>query len=439
MDIQFSGLATGIDSSALIDALVQSQRIPVIRLENRQAVLQSKLSSFSDLLGRMNDLETAAADLKDQTGINATSTSVSEEDYFTASSDGRAAPGVFSVGVKQLAQREKEISQGFADLDTTVVQTGQMTLTVDGEDTVIDVTDGTLGGIKDAIAASGAEVDVTLLDDGSANPFRLVITAKESGKAVSLDNTFSTALNLTEQQTGQPAIVVIDGIEITRDSNLISDAIEGVTLSLKDADGANDPPTTRELTVEVDSDGIKANIQEFVDKYNRVISFLDDQTAFDETAGRAGRLLGDFTASAVERRLQSVVSGAISGATGSFGSLGQVGIRTSANGTLAIDETDFAEAVDDDLQGVLSLFDEDEGNLMGTIEDFLKDATLSGTGLIPARQEAIQSQIDGFQDRIDFQERRLERFQESQVRKFAALERLVSGLQSQQLFLGAAF
>lgn len=439
--VQFSGLATGIDTARLIDALVQTERLPILRIQNRQASLNSISSSFTTLLNRLNELESKAKDLKDQTGINATQTSTSSEDFLSVSSDGNASAGVYNVVVKQLAQREKEASQGFADVDTESAGTGTLSITVGGVQTDVPITNGTLGGIKDAIKASGAEVDVTILNDGSASPFRLLVTAREAGDAntITLDESGlsggTKTLSFGELQAAQSSIVEVDTIEITRESNLLTDVIEGVTLNLTSADETQ----TTEITIEVDVEGIKENVQGFIDKYNSVMSFINDQTRFNNETGAAGRLLGDYTVNNVQRRLRSLVTGAISGATGDFGSLSQIGIRTGVNGQLSIDSEEFQDAVEQDLQGVLSLFQEGEGNISGSLEDYLKEATRSGDGILASRQSSIKNQVKDLQTRVDYHERRVERFQQAQTRRFAALERTISGLQSQQAFLQARF
>ncbi len=425
--IQFSGLATGIDTGSLIEALVGVQRIPILRLQNRQAVLQSRSSTLGTFLSRLDSLEAAANGLKKGTDINATQATISDDEFLSVTSSGVASPGVHSIEVVQLAQIEKEVSQGFADVNDTALGSGRLSIDVGGTVTDIDLTDATLGDVKDAINSSDAEVTASIINDGSGTPYRLVVTGKEGGlgNTISFSGDFSP-FTFSEVQAADDAIINVDTIEVRSSTNVVEDVIEGVTLNLKQAGSGS-----LDMTVSTDTAGVKNNLQGFVDAYNDVIGYINSQTSFDEASGRAGSLLGDFTTSLVERRLQSTVTGSISGASGTFSALSQIGITTQADGTLALNEGDLTDAVTEDIQGVLSLFVEGEGDLSGTLESFLSEATESRTGLVPSRQDAMQRSIEDLQKRIDNSERFVERFRENLVRRYASLERLIGGLNSQ--------
>ena len=120
--------------------------------------------------------------------------------------------------------------------------------------------------MRDAINAANIGVSATIINDGTSN--RLVLTSKDSGAANSLkitatdaDGTNSDATglsqlaydpssgagagkNMTQVQAAQDAKLRIDGIDISKPSNTITDAIEGVTLNLLKTN-AGSPTTLR--------------------------------------------------------------------------------------------------------------------------------------------------------------------------------------------------
>ncbi|MFT6092930.1 MAG: flagellar capping protein FliD, partial [Pseudohongiellaceae bacterium] len=131
---------------------------------------------------------------------------------------------------------------------------------------------------------------------------------------------------LIETIQAQDARLSVNGLSVTRDSNVVVGVISGATLNLR---AVSTGPIT--LTVEKDSEGIVENIQEFVDAYNELKTLSDDLTAFDASAGDNGQgslLIGDSTLRAVTTGINSLLRSAVSGLSGSIRSLSEIGIST---------------------------------------------------------------------------------------------------------------
>ncbi|MHC4310576.1 MAG: flagellar filament capping protein FliD, partial [Planctomycetota bacterium] len=136
------------------------------------------------------------------------------------------------------------------------------------------------GKIRVDDLTGGANLDVILADtiqDGSS-----------SLEFVNGDLAFgAAAARKREIVAGEDTTVEIDGVEVTDSSNFIDDVIEGVTLNL----ASEDASTTVTLNIEHDLDTIKANIQDFVDKYNEVMSYINTQFSYDEDEQQTGGIL----------------------------------------------------------------------------------------------------------------------------------------------------
>ena len=109
--IYFSGLASGLDTEAIIKQLMDLERIPLTRLEERKDQYNVEKNAWHDIYTRLSSLESKLSDLKLSstfTGMKATSSNTSA---LTATAASNAAAGSYRVGVLQLAQAHKVASE----------------------------------------------------------------------------------------------------------------------------------------------------------------------------------------------------------------------------------------------------------------------------------------------------------------------------------------
>ncbi len=158
-----------------------------------------------------------------------------------------------------------------------------------------------------------------------------------------------------ELQTAQDAVIKVGNSTIVKNSNTISDAIEGVTLNLVDASVGS--PVT--LTVSGNSDNAETNIKAFVDAYNTMADFLNTQLSYDpSTQTAANPLLGDPTLLEIRSKIGRIVTGSIPGlGTSSYTNLSQIGITSdSTTGKLSIDTSTLESALAANPDSVSKLF-----------------------------------------------------------------------------------
>ena len=211
--ITFAGISTGIDFQAIVDATVLAEQRRIDLVVAKQAEETAKLTAIQGFNGLLLGLLTSAHALSGQDDFQVQTVTSSLESLVTASITGNAALGTHSLKVNQLAQAHQLASQGFANIDTTSIGAGTVSIQVgSGATTVIDVDAGnnTLGGLRDAINNSGADVTATIINDGSAlNPYRLMLTANDTGAA----NTIGITLNLVGGTAPDFANNNIDSVE----------------------------------------------------------------------------------------------------------------------------------------------------------------------------------------------------------------------------------
>ncbi len=458
----FGGLATGLDTSALVDALLAVERRPLDLIEARKADLEQRRSLFQDFNNLVKTLKDALAAVDNRSGTLAGESldeellsylaSSEDESVVRADADGNATPGSFSVEVTALASAGRQVTTGYADRDATAVLSSGETLTIDyGGTDSIDITatsDVTLDQLRDAInsdANNGGAVTATIVDTGdAATPYRLVIAGTETGidNDLTLGGTNSITYDATASEAASDASFTAFGLDFTRSANEVSDAIPGVSLRLVDLG-------TTTVNVSRDDSAIAGKLQEVADAVNAVRDFVDRQSTVDAETQRGGPLSGDPTLRAAERLIVDGLVRTTSSdpplPSNSFFSLSDLGLRFDDSGRLQVDQTVMTEALDEDTASfleVLSEYDESDPNnpiygIFSYLGERLGPVVQSGDGTLALRDDALDRQIRELDDRIARFEDRLEARETLLTAQFTQLELLVTSLQSQSQFLSS--
>ncbi len=433
MGITASGAGSNLDVNGIVSQLMAVERRPLDLLARREADYQAKLSAFGTLKGALSAFQSAMQGLSDPAKFQAIKAGAADDSILNATANvkGKAVPGSYSVEVQQLAQQQKVSSDGFASLSSVV---GSGTLTIqygtydNGTNTFslnnakaaqtikIDPSSNTLSGVRDAINAANAGVSATIINDGAGN--RLVLTAKDTGAANSIritvidddgTNLDSTGLsqlaydpaatagsgrNLTQVQAAQDAKLQIDGIAISKPSNIVTDAIEGLTLNLLKSNAGS--PTT--LDVARDTAGVKASVEAFVKSFNSINQTLKDLSGYNSATKKGGILQGDSTALSIQRGIRATLTAAVGQIPGSFASLSQIGVSFQKDGSLALDSTKLQAAMDSGFDQIGGLF-----AMRGTSSDSLisydgaSEKTVAGNYAVAVTQLATRASLTASQ------------------------------------------
>jgi len=236
---------------------------------------------------------------------------------------------------------------------------------------------------------------------------------------------------------GRNAEITINGVSVSRPSNTITDVIPGVTLELHKAD----PGATIKLTVAPNDDAVVDAIKKFIDQYNSVISFMNQQLDYKDPSG--GKLGGDPLLIGLREELRRLVSDVVTSIpSDSYDRLSEIGITTvDKSGVLQLDEAKLREALARDRAAVQRLL------AGGTAGGGTGDGVLvrlqqrvgawlqANTGLLDSRIKLLQDRMEDFTEQIEHMEYRLQLREQNMLRQFQALESLISTLQSQESWL----
>jgi flagellar hook-associated protein 2 len=358
-----AGIVSGLDTTALIDALVTSRSGPVLLLQQRQAQKTAQLSAWKSFEAILVSLKVETDRLGRSTLWNTPRVAVSDEEILTAAGSSQAALASYEFAVGALAEAHQIQSVAFGSR-TDAVGSGTLSITVGTKTTDLTVAAGaTLEDLAAQIeeAGVGASASIVRSDDGAAEAYYLVLTSDETGtsSAISVTSSLSGGTDpvlATEVRAAANAQLLLGGdggLVLQSTTNTFEDVVEGVDVTVR---RVTDPGESVTVEVGRDTEGLETAVRTFVDRYNAMISFVNGQYAFDPEVGTRPPLLGDASLTAMTSEVRSLVTRALPGGTGSVRTLFAAGIRSGSDGTLSFDAGEFRDALDADFDSVASLF-----------------------------------------------------------------------------------
>jgi flagellar hook-associated protein 2 len=456
--ISVPGIGSGLDINAIVSGLVAAEGdAKTFLLANKRSDTEAEISAFGGLKSILStSLTPALTFLKSASNFESNKLTSSDTDVFTAmSSSGSVASGVYGVEVRDFAEAHKLLTTGYTDQDT-VVGTGTLTISVGAAsfDVTIDSSNETLAGIRSAIndATDNTGVSATIInvDDGAGGTeAKLILSSDDTGTAnaitVTVDDddlgdadasglsVFDSATQLTQINAAVDAEIYIDGQKVLSSSNTIVDAIQGVTITVVKKDVGN----VHDLTVATDTASIKANIQSFVGNYNSLMTYMKNVTAFDAEAGTVGILLGDATIRGLSNQLRTKISETVTGISGQYTTLVDLGITSNSDGTLKIDPAKLDTAVTTNLDDVAELFSSTNG--VATKLDSAVNEYIKADGLLDNKTTGLNNTVTDINEDLQALDRSLTALEERLFAQFSALDILMTQLNSTSSFLTQQF
>ncbi|WP_374367920.1 flagellar filament capping protein FliD [Dongia sp.] len=369
--------SASLDTETLIKNAVEQRLAAADAIELKITDAEAQLAAYQELETLLLALSQASDDLRNPAGSTQSdafderaialtaSNGATATDLMGAAVEPGAQLGSYDIVVEQVATSHKIATDSIASNSEDLGLSGTFSLGA-GDGTAVDIdvsADMSLAEIAAAInaesGASGVSASVLKVD---SNSYILVLTAAETNAPISLADGAGSVLETlglvtaggaigNELQAAQPAILTVDGIEITRSTNEIDDLIEGVTLYLYGADAG----TTLTLDIGADLAGVSNAITDFVDAYNAIRDFILTQqaTGADGAAADDAVLFGDSLLREISTDLQALLTTSTDDAATQ---LSTIGITMDVNNYLVIDSTALADALSGDLDAVAALF-----------------------------------------------------------------------------------
>lgn len=468
-----TGIGSGMDISGMVSALVNAEAAPkTAQLDRLEKTTTTKVSALGQFRSALSTFQKALEKLNDPSLFEKRSATSSAADIVSITADSKAIAGNYNVQVFNLAQSSKVALAGF-DNASDALGSGTLTINVGDESLDIDVSDGSLTDIRDAINAAGKDkgLSATIVNDPNGEGgARLVLSSDKSGTgndisvAVSADATGDLSALAFAPPSGteadfeptpvdadnpraarvisysRDANLAIDGINLSSASNTVEDAIEGVTLTLKGAQSAEALANAETINLGVTEDkaGVRKSITDFVDAYNAMLDSINALTSVVSVGGDDGEplaaaLVGDSSVRSFMSAMRSELTAPSNGE--GIRILADLGISTQRDGKLAVDNTKLNKALDTNFEQVNSFFTGDQG-LMARLENKVKPYTETG-GILENRTKALQNTLSSVDDQRETLATRLTKLESRLLAQFNAMDALVSQMSSTSSFLTA--
>ena len=427
------GIGSGLDANSIVEQLMTIEQQPLINLQKKEAGYLAELSAVGQLRSAISAFKDTADAISSASDFDVFTATSADTAIFTASPSSSAAVGSYNIKVNSLAVAQKQGSNSFADSDTTTVGSSgdTVTITVGSNDFTVDIGAKTLDQIAAAINSASDNVGVTasVIQEDSTHSY-LTLTSDATGTANEMTLAFADSggssiadpLGMAQTQAADDAEILVDNTyTITRSSNSITDAIDGVTLTLLDTSAS-----AVGLNVTNNSNSVISSIQEFVSAYNSLQSTVSSLGS--------DQLSGDSTLRTLQSQLMSVFNTAASGLSGDYSSLYEIGIEFDRYGVMSIDSETLSSAVKTNLNSVSELFSNDDQGFAFRLGSML-DNMLDDNGLLDARENGLNAQIESTQNAEDAFNVRLGYIEARYRAQYSALDTLMTSLSATSSYL----
>ena len=459
------GTGSGVDTASLVSSLVQAQfAAKTAALTAKNDALTAQISAASTLKSTISNFSTALQTLVKGGSLTTQPVSSNPNAITATALPGAKASSVSSsITVKQLAAGQTAVTKATVDPAADLGK-GKFTLSVGTATTGTDAnkasyfsgvtpkdasgtvtidfsTGGTITDLAKAINAAKTGVTATVITDangqaylslkgqsGSDNAFSLTASGTDQAKLAKFD-VGGTSPGTDIVTTAQNAKLVVDGAQVERSSNAISDLVAGVKLQFG---AVTTTPVT--LSTTPPTAALTQAVTDFVDTYNEVAAAVKAQTD-----AQTGPLKSDSAANTLLRSLRALTTTklVLGAADGDPTTLAGIGVRTNRDGSLQIDSAALTKALTDAPDAVEAIFAYSSGGIGGLSSALDKVTTTAtsvvfGLGASVSRYTAQQTDVGKKQDDLADQSAALTT---RLTQQYASLNSKISAYKSTQTFL----
>lgn len=464
------GVGSNLDLNGLLDKLANSERQPLVALQRQQVSYTARLSAYGTLQNALSNFQAAAGKLSDVTFFQGVKAVSSVTDVLTATTSATGAPGTYSVDVTRLATSQSLAAAGVLDAKAAV---GLGTVTIDlgaisggtldpvtghysgaaftpgsgaAQSFTIDSSNNSLEGLRDAINGN-ADIGVTasIVNDGGASPYRLLLSSSQTGEASSmriavtgdaslqglLSHDPSASQALQQTAVAGNAALKVNGISVTSSSNVVAEAVQGVTMTM-----AKTGLST--LTVSRDSASVEAAVNEFVKAYNGLQSTAGQLTKYDAEKKTGAALVGDSTLRTIQTRIRAALN---TPQPGELKVLSKVGVSFQKDGTIAFDATKLKTAFEGSRDAVAELFAGTGASSTGLGKQVsaLVGTFTSADGLLNAATTGVKTSLKSLDSQYAATEDRVQATVARYRDQFTQLDMLMARMNSTASYLTQQF
>lgn len=478
--INFLGSYSGITSET-IDSLIAAQSGKLTQYNNQKETLTKEKTAWSDIQTRLTNLNTKMDALMDPKSFFSKKTMSSDETKLAVTAATNAVPGDYTIAI----ERRATASQLLSGENLTTGQTSTSALGFEGTFTIAsqdtneigasdpktlkqaDITIASTDSLKDVIT----KINATTKDSGISATIidgRLSFTDAQMGdRTISATSTTDLADKLALNPaapgaakatlaTGNTAKIIVNNmITLERNTNTITDAIEGMTLNLKGTTAGS----SVSVSVADDTENTLKVVKDFVEQYNSTVSFITEKLSVGNptsTTNVAGALSGDSTLMRLQSSLRQMLTGGVAiqktnptdpNETQKYDFIGSLGISVDRYGKASIDETKLKEVITKEPDRVAGFFsrsitvdgttEKKKVGLAEKLQTVVNSFVDSKDGMITAKNKTYDKAMDDIAKKIEAFNVRMEAQRARYVKTFTALDTAMMQAESQMSYLSS--
>ncbi|GAA79451.1 flagellar filament capping protein FliD [Pseudoalteromonas sp. B131b] len=452
--ITSAGIGSGLDLESIISASVDAENVPKMNaFAAKDEALQVELSAIGEVKSALSQLQDTIEKLADPDNFNKRVANITQPtsddgDLISVTPTSNITPGDFKIEVIEIAQGSRALSEDglFASNEEVVSASGGTLSFSAGPDKAFDLTldaGATLSDLRDAINDSDNNFGVTANIINTGTEAKLVLTSTVTGTGndlvitndnAELDNvsTIGNAggaggIGIAAENTAKDAVIKVDGITITNDTNTFKDAVQDMTITAKRASVGGE---VAKLSVDFDRDSATTLVDELITNYNNVIG----QLGFQSRVGKP--LNSDSTIRSLSSQLVNALSTNLTDA-GPFESIFDIGIGVDKEGYLEKSSLvrSLNDALDNNFDDIGKAFAGENG--IATKFETLLNNYIDSDGIMKQREDSLNGQISELEDDVENHQYRMESLEARLREQYAGLDVLLAQMQSTQTYLSA--
>ncbi|WP_040725685.1 flagellar filament capping protein FliD [Thiomicrorhabdus sp. Kp2] len=336
---------------------------PRATLETKETKANTELSALNYLQSNVEAFQSYLGNLSTPTLFQGRAVTSSDDSVISVQSNGVPVTGSYQVQSLQLAQAHTLVANKSYSSTSDIISMGTLSIGVGGQtqNIVIDNSNNTLEGLQNIINNGDYGVNASIINNGGN--YQLMFSSKQAGAAseITLSGLADFDTNgFTTTSEAQDALMSINGLVVSNNSNTFDDVIDGLQISLKSVS----LQSTQSLSVSSDSETISNTVLDFVDVYNQLDTILDDLGSYkelteDEAASEDYAFFGDLAGSSLLRDLKGQIRDSLSGAISQLtdpNTLAAAGLSFDLEGKLSVDTTTLNNLITNNLDGLANVF-----------------------------------------------------------------------------------
>ena len=334
-----------LDVAGIVSGLMEAENVPVNKLDAKITKSAVKISALAQIKSQLSTFKASLIDLQTPANFSKQSAKFSNSSVATAEFTAAATAASYQMEVTSLAQPAIWNVSGFKNEEEALKWYGSTTVST--EINRSGFTPTVFKGADDNyILSLQAKNNDSIFGDNESGPITdgtLSLPVEFATVQVTEGSTAYSQVTFSRAQRSLDTVFKLNGVEFTRSSSTVSDALIGITLNLNTT-------TTSPITLTVSNEPVSARpkLDALVKAYNDLYALYKSQTASSVDMASRGILNSDFGVASVMRQLiygltqptTNMLGGELTGQT----DLSAMGLKLLENGTLAVDDTLLAAA-----------------------------------------------------------------------------------------------